>query len=146
LLVGAGGLAGLLALAALSLLVEGSVLGRVGRGATGLAGALVAPLLPEPEPEPAAFAVAAAALRGETATGEPVRIAVTVENVGDLADAREVRLERDGRVVDTASPTVGPGAAAVVVLSDERDPDEDGPLRYEVATGHDRVAFAVGLD
>ena len=144
LLVGAGGLAGLLALVVLALAVEGSVSGRVGRGASGFAGALVASLSSEPEPEPAALDVVSAALRGEAAAGETVRIAVTVENVGDLADAREVRLERDDRVVDTATPAVGAGSTGVVVLCYESDPG-DGPLRFEVATGHDRAAFEIDL-
>jgi hypothetical protein len=144
-LAGAGGAAGLVALIVLSFRVEVPVLSRAAEGVAAAAGAAAALAIPEPQPEQPAFVVVSAAVRGEAVAGETVRIAATVENVGDQRGGREVTLERAGRTVDAATPEIDPRATTTVVLSHETAAGDAGRVALAVDTENDRAEFEIVL-
>jgi len=141
--VAGGGLAAVVATLIVGARLELPVLGPAGErllAAAGLAGVVV----PNPEPEQPTLVVDDVTVTGSPVPGETLRIAATVENVGDLRGGGEVTLERDGAGLETVTVEVDPRADRTVTF-EYVVADEDVPrtVRFAVDTEHDREAFEI---
>jgi CARDB. len=103
--------------------------------------------VPEPEPEQPALVIDDVTVTGSPVPGETLRVAATVENVGDLRGGRKVTLERDGESLETVEVEVDPRADRTVAFEYVVADREAGrTVRFAVDTENDREVFGVEVD